>query len=108
MLEIPGHLDRRGQPCPRRRAESASQDHAGRRRGRRAPPGSPAGLYFSGLLGLALPAEGVAVTVAAGAFGWMLVQTYHVGVRPTVNQGQDEDSVQQAPALTIVRHRQAG
>ncbi|MDA8275369.1 MAG: hypothetical protein M0029_08320 [Actinomycetota bacterium] len=59
-------------------------------------------------LGLALSAEGVAVTVAAGALGWMLVQTHHVGVRPTVNQGQDEDSVQQAPALTIVRHRQAG
>ncbi len=59
-------------------------------------------------LGLALPAAGVAVTVAAGAFGWMLVQTYHVGVRLTVNQEQDEDSVQQAPALTIVRHRQAG
>ena len=59
-------------------------------------------------LGLALPAAGVAATVAAGAFGWMLVQTYHVGVLLTVNQGQDEDSVQQAPALTIVRHRQAG
>ena len=43
-----------------------------------------------------------------GALGWMLVQTYHVGVRPTVNQEQDEESVQQAPALTIVRHRQAG
>ncbi len=59
-------------------------------------------------LGLALPAAGVAVTVDAGAFGWMLVQAYHVGVRLTVNQEQDEDSVQQAPALTIVRHRQAG
>lgn len=31
-------------------------------------------------LGLALAAAGVAVTVAAGALGWTLVQTYHVGV----------------------------
>ena len=88
MLEIPGHLDRRGQPCPRRRAESASQDHAGRRRGRRAPPGSPAGLYFSGLLAIlvrsraernatpALPRPGwrlnaavLAVTIYGGYFG---------------------------------------
>lgn len=43
-----------------------------------------------------------------GALGWMLVQTYHVGVRLTTSQEQDEDSVQQAPVLTIVRHRQAG
>ena len=59
-------------------------------------------------LGLALSGAGVAVTVAAGALGWTLVQTYHVGVRLTASQEQDEASVQQAPALTIVRHRQAG
>ena len=59
-------------------------------------------------LGLALSAAGVAVTVVAGALGWTLVQTYHVGVRLTASQEQDEASVQQAPALTIVRHRQAG
>jgi len=59
-------------------------------------------------LGLALSAAGVAVTVVAGALGWMLVQTYHVGVRLTPSQEQDEASVQQAPALTIVHHRQAG
>ena len=43
-------------------------------------------------LGLTLPAAGVAVTVAAGALGWMLVQTYHVGVRlhgqPRTRRGQ--------------------
>jgi len=59
-------------------------------------------------IGLALSAGGVAVTVVSGALGWMLVQTYHVGVRLTPSQEQDEASVQQAPALTIVRHRQAG
>lgn len=55
-------------------------------------------------LGLALSAAGVAVTVAAGALGWMLVQTYHVGIRLTVRQTEDEAAVQQAPALTLVRH----
>ncbi len=58
-------------------------------------------------LGLALSAAGVGVTVVARALGWMLVQTYHAGVRLTPSQEQDEASVQQAPALTIVRHRQA-
>jgi hypothetical protein len=38
----------------------------------------------------------------------MLVQTYHVGVRLTPGQEQDEAMVQQAPALMIVRHHQAG
>jgi len=50
----------------------------------------------------------VGVTVVAVALGWMLVQTYHVGVRLTPSQEQDEASVQQPPALTIVNHRQAG
>ena len=59
-------------------------------------------------LGLTLSAAGVGVTVVAGALGWMLVQTYHVGVHLTPSQEQDEDSVQRAPALTIVRHRQTG
>jgi uncharacterized membrane protein len=63
----------------------------------------------SATLGLALSAAGVAVTVAAGALGWMLVQTYHVGIRLTNAQLTDEASVQQqpAPVLTMVRHRQA-
>ncbi|MGH9104373.1 MAG: DUF2231 domain-containing protein [Acidimicrobiales bacterium] len=58
-------------------------------------------------LGLALSAAGVAVTFSAGALGWMLVQTYHVGIRLTHRQEEDETSVQQAPALTVVRHRRA-
>ena len=61
----------------------------------------------SATLGLALSAAGVAVTVVAGALGWMLVQTYHVGIRLTPRQADDEPVVQQAPALTLVRHRQA-
>lgn len=59
-------------------------------------------------LGLALSAAGVAVTVVAGALGWILVQTYHIGVQLTAAQQESERDVQQAPALTIVRHRQAG
>lgn len=58
-------------------------------------------------LGLALSAAGVALTVAAGALGWMLVQTYHVGIHLTPRQEEDETSVQLAPALSVVRHRQA-
>lgn len=55
-----------------------------------------------------MAAAGLAVTVGAGALGWLLVQTYHIGVRLTPKQAEDESTVQQAPALTIVRHRQAG
>ncbi|MGC8464088.1 MAG: hypothetical protein ACP5P9_10540 [Acidimicrobiales bacterium] len=42
------------------------------------------------------------------ALDWILVQTYHVGVRLTLSQEQDEAIVHQAPGPTIVRHRQAG
>lgn len=66
--------------------------------------GPPAGAT----LGLALSAAGVAATVAAGALGWVLVQTYHVGIRLTSRQVEDEASVQHASALSIVRHREAG
>src|SRR5579883_447441 len=63
----------------------------------------------SATLGLALAAAGTAVTVAAGSLGWMLVQTYHVGVRLTSGQERDEAEVQQTrPPLTLVRHRKAG
>lgn len=62
----------------------------------------------SATLGLALSAAGVAVTVVAGALGWMLVQTYHIGINLTVRQAEDELSVQQAPTtLRLVRHRHA-
>lgn len=43
--------------------------------------------YYGGTLGWVAPLVlswcGVAVTVAAGWFGWTLVQTHHVGVKPT-------------------------
>ncbi len=58
-------------------------------------------------LGLALAAAGVAVTLVAGALGWMMVQTYHVGVQLTPRQAEDEFAVQQVPALHLVPHRRA-
>lgn len=61
----------------------------------------------SATLGLALSAAGVALTVSAGALGWVLVQTYHVGIRLTPRQAEDEQAVQQEPALSLVHHRQA-
>ena len=45
-------------------------------------------------LGLALSAIGVALTVLAGFFGWMLVQDYHVGVRLAPEQELAEPAVQ--------------
>jgi len=53
----------------------------------------------SATLGLALAAAGVAVTIAAGALGWMLVQTYHIGIHLTPRQEEDEPAVQDLPAL---------
>jgi uncharacterized membrane protein len=61
-----------------------------------------AGSYFpdfngprvGGTLGLALAAIAVALTLAAGALGWTLVQTYHVGVRLTEAQAAEEPAVQ--------------
>jgi uncharacterized membrane protein len=58
-----------------------------------------------GTLGLALAAAGVACTLAAGSLGWMLVQTYHVGIRLTATQAGDEIAVQQArPHLRLHHH----
>ncbi|MBV9662244.1 MAG: DUF2231 domain-containing protein [Acidimicrobiales bacterium] len=62
---------------------------------------------ISATLGLALSAAGVFVTVIAGALGWMLVQTYHVGIELTARQAEDELTVQQAHALHLVHHRRA-
>lgn len=45
-------------------------------------------------LGLALSSAGLACTLAAGFLGWMLVQTYHIGIRLTPTQERDEGSVQ--------------
>lgn len=69
--------------------------------------GSPAGV--SPVLGLALTSAGVLCTLAAGFLGWMLVQTYHVGIRLTPRQEGDELAVQQErPHLRLTRpHRHA-
>ena len=55
-------------------------------------------------LGLALTAAGVLLTLVAGALGWTLVQTYHIGIWLTARQTEDEIVVQHEPALTAVRH----
>lgn len=61
----------------------------------------------SATLGLVLSAIGVVLTVAAGFFGWMLVQDYHVGIRLTPEQELAEHSVQHArPGVTS--HPKAG
>lgn len=62
----------------------------------------------SATLGLALSAAGVALTLVAGALGWTLVQTYHIGVKLTPAQQGDELAVHESERqLTIVRHRKA-
>lgn len=64
--------------------------------------GSAAGA--SSVLGLVLTAVGTACTIAAGALGWMLVQTYHVGITLTASQQGDEMTVQQGrPHLRLHR-----
>jgi uncharacterized membrane protein len=50
----------------------------------------------SATLGVVLSAIGVALTVMAGFFGWMLVQDYHVGVRLTPEQELAEPAIQHA------------
>lgn len=63
---------------------------------------SPAGV--SPVLALALTSAGTLCTLAAGALGWMLVQTYHVGIRLTPTQEGDERTVQQLrPHLRLHR-----
>jgi len=68
---------------------------------------APAGV--SPVLGLALTSAGVLCTLAAGFLGWMLVQTYHVGITLTPSQEGDELTVQQGrPHLRLARpHRHA-
>lgn len=69
--------------------------------------GSAAGA--SPVLGLALSSAAVLCTIAAGYLGWMLVQTYHIGIRLTPKQEGDELAVQQTrPHLRLARpHRHA-
>ena len=50
----------------------------------------------SATLGVVLSAIGVALTVMAGFFGWMLVQDYHVGVRLAPEQELAEPAIQHA------------
>jgi uncharacterized membrane protein len=62
------------------------------------PPTSPT-------LGLALASAGVAITVAAGSLGWVLIQSFHVGIRLTPRQEEDEGAVQAAPAMATFERR---
>ncbi|HLI16427.1 MAG TPA: DUF2231 domain-containing protein [Acidimicrobiales bacterium] len=61
----------------------------------------------SATLGLALSAAGAALTVAAGALGWRLVQTFHVGVRLTPSQARDDAAVQSTGRILHLRRRSA-
>ncbi|KUJ68265.1 hypothetical protein ACZ90_20295 [Streptomyces albus subsp. albus] len=49
--------------------------------------------------GIVLSAVGVALTIAAGFLGWMLVQDFHVGIRLTDMQERDEPAVQNVQPL---------
>lgn len=59
-------------------------------------------------LGLGLSSAGVLLTLAAGALGWTLVQTYHVGIRLTESQERDETAVQRHAPIFPLPHRRAG
>lgn len=58
-------------------------------------------------LGLALAAAAVALTLPSGFLGWMMVQTYHVGVALTPTQERDETSVQSQQVVPFTRRRGA-
>jgi uncharacterized membrane protein len=49
-------------------------------------------------LGIVLSAIGVACTLAAGWYGWMLVQGWHVGISLTGTQVQADPTLQEARA----------
>lgn len=57
----------------------------------------------SATLGLVLSAIGVASTVMAGFFGWMLVQDYHIGVRLAPEQELAEPAVQHMEPSAAIR-----
>ena len=65
------------------------------------------GPLVDGNLGLALSAAAVALTLPAGALGWTLVQTYHVGIRLTDAQATDESRVQAHRLVPANRRRAA-
>jgi uncharacterized membrane protein len=58
-------------------------------------------------LGLGLSSAAVLLTLAAGSLGWMLVQTYHVGIRLTADQAREEPAVQSLPVVPLHRHKAA-
>ena len=59
-------------------------------------------------LGIVLSAVGVAATVGAGFFGWMLVQDYHIGIRLAPEQELAEPAVQHhQPPIPLRRHHAA-
>ena len=58
-------------------------------------------------LGLALSSAGLACTLASGFLGWMLVQTYHIGVRLTPTQQRDERTVQNTKVIGLHGDRAA-
>jgi uncharacterized membrane protein len=62
------------------------------------------GPAVSATAGIVLSAIGVALTLAAGFFGWMLVQDYHVGVRLAPRQAEAEPEVQHTPPTPLRRH----
>ncbi|MFE9555089.1 hypothetical protein ACFYMW_24225 [Streptomyces sp. NPDC006692] len=49
----------------------------------------------------------MAVTIGAGFLGWMLVQNYHMGVRPTPTQERDELAVQNVRLIRLHHDRAA-
>lgn len=57
--------------------------------------------------GLVLSAIGVALTLAAGFFGWMLVQDYHVGIRLAPEQELAEPAVQHTQPRALGRRTTA-
>ena len=58
-------------------------------------------------LGIVLSAIGVGATIAAGFFGWMLVQDYHIGIRLTPEQEIAEPAVQHHQPPIPLRRRHA-
>lgn len=62
------------------------------------------GPAISATLGVVLSAIGVAVTLAAGFFGWTLVQDYHVGVHLVPEQEVAEPAVQHHHLSPLSRH----
>ena len=76
---------------------------------RASPSTSPTGTgpAVGAALGIVLSALGVAATIAAGFFGWMLVQDCHVGIRLAPEQEFAEPAVQHHQPPIALRRRPA-